>query len=118
MLLDTMNKNIRDILNTSTIKFIKKAKALETTESKLKADEYIAAKMGFDTFRDYPLFDEHILESVGFTYPLYDIPAMVNDKTLIPQHRREDVLIAQRNKVINEYIELNDYYREDRKSVV
>ena len=90
MLLDTMNKNIRDILNTSTIKFIKKAQALATTESKLKADEYIAAKMGFDTFRDYPLFDEHILESVGFTYPLYDIPAMVNDKTLIPQHRREE----------------------------
>jgi hypothetical protein len=111
MLLDTMTKNIKDIINNTTIKFTKYAKDNETVESKQNADVYIAAKLGIDTFRDYSSFSEEVLNSIGLTYPLYDVPAMIRDKTLIPQNRRDELVIAQRQYIINNYVELNDYYR-------
>lgn len=91
------------------IKYNKLAAVDETLESKLAADMYISASLEQDSFLTYKKFSVSSLQKAGFS--LADAQLMSIDKYRIPMDRRELVMKYEREKVLSEYNEQNNYYR-------
>jgi len=112
MLLETLIKDIRYLLNSSEIKYTKIAKKYETVDSLRDADMYINAVMETDSFDGYPNFSIDILEKVGMTLGSeYDPFELSNNKYEIPYSMRDAVIREQRKEIIENYVEKNNYYR-------
>ena len=103
--------DIRTVINNVIIKMSAEAAKHETVESKRAGDVYVAAMMERDIFSSYRYYPMDVLIKAGITD--YDIMAeYVEDKWKIPHAKRPTVLKYMRESIINEYEELNDYYRE------
>lgn len=111
LLLNTFVKYTKTMVNNSVVKFSYKAKDNETIESLRNADEYISALKKADRF---DLYNEFRIESIKkanldkFGYSAFDL---ANNPELIPKKYRDIVLNYERQAIVDEFIELNDYYR-------
>lgn len=108
--LNLLYKDIRTVIETGTIKYNRQAKATETLESKKQSDRFISASMKQDNFGSYIKFEYEALYNAGITDKEL-IQKYMEDKLLIPYEKRDMVLQCQRQLIINNYEELNNYYR-------
>lgn len=109
--IDYILRDIKAITENVIIKFSVEANSLETVDSKREGDVFITAKMERDTFTSYRRYDRDILIKAGIT----DVELLEEcyyDKYKIPSNKRDTILKYMRERVINEYEELNDYYRK------
>ena len=102
--------DIRAITENIIIKMNEEADKYETMEISREADKYIAAMNGKDIFTSYKQYDRMAINRAGITNPLL-IEEYFEDKYKIPYNKREEVLKEQRQIIIDEYVEMNDYYR-------
>jgi hypothetical protein len=102
--------DIRKITENVIIKYSNEAASYETISSQREADKYVAAVTERDLFGSYYNYDMSVLAKAGITN-LNDLNKYYNDKWSIPYKKRDLVLKYQREVVINEYEERNDYYR-------
>lgn len=103
--------SIIKILKSLTIKYSYLAEEAETTESQLAADEYLDAidgKTDFDSYVDYT-YDDMI--SVGITDYSILSQAVAGDTSVIPVQYRQQLYEIRVAKIINNYVEKNNYYR-------
>lgn len=117
MLMDTIVKDIKTLANSSIIKIDAIAKQYETLETIANSDAYIAASQKTDRFDLYTTFDIDVIgdafrdvngditisEELQFEY--------ANKPYLIPIIYRDKVLDIQRQYIIRDYVEINNYYR-------
>ena len=99
------------ILKNVTIKYSSKGEKLETKESKMKADEYIAALNNKDTFYSYIDYTRKDYESVGITDDKIIAKALEGDTNIIPERYHEALLNIRRKRVLDMFEESNNYYR-------
>ena len=123
--LHNIHNEFKILLDNMVIKYSYLAEEAETFESKRNADEYLAALDENDTYltyRDYTL--EEIKEAVKTVdkkvddidlneYEINIIARCSVDGGYIdvPEIYRETLLLNRRKKIVNEYTEMNDYYR-------
>ena len=109
-LLNSVFNNLKYIINSLVIKYDKKAKLYETLEIKREADKYISALLKQDTFNSYVKFDLDVIINSGVSdtelAELYS-----KNKNNIPIEKRDEIINLQRQKIINNYVEKNNYYR-------
>ena len=105
-----MLNDIKAITENVIIKMSKDAALYETVDSKREGDRYVAAMMERDIFSSYKNYPPSILVKAGITDPTV-IEECYYDKYKIPYNKRQLVLKYMRQSVIDEYVELNDYYR-------
>ena len=93
----------------TVLKMQKQAQAHETVESVKNADMLIACKEGTAIFELFDGFSENVLRKSGLIgEPLAN--ALINPAT-IPMNMRKTVLENAKREFIDNYEELNDYYR-------
>lgn len=102
--------DIRAITENVIVKMTHEAELYETAESKREGDRYVAAMMERDIFSSYKSYPIDVLVNAGITQA-NELMEYNNDKYKIPHNKRKDVLKCMRQSVIDEYVELNDYYR-------
>lgn len=105
-----MLNDIKAITENIIIKMTKDAALYETVDSKREGDRYVAAMMERDIFSSYKSYPPSVLVKAGITDPDV-IEEYRYDKYKIPYNKRQLVLKYMRQSVIDEYVELNDYYR-------
>jgi hypothetical protein len=108
---ESILNDIKSMVNNVIIKLSYNAEQYETLNIKREADRYIAAYMERDTFNSYRNYSMDVLSRAGITN-LNELTEYSNDRHKIPRNKRKDVLKAMRETVINEYVEMDDYYRE------
>lgn len=108
--LNLLYKDIRTVVESGTVKYSRQAKLTETLESRRESDRFISASMQQDSFNSYINFDYDALINAGFTDKEL-IAKYMEDKLLIPYEKRDEVVRCQRQLIINNYKELNNYYR-------
>ena len=86
------------------------AEAAETMTSRRNGDYYVAASLKIDTFLSYVSYSREVIQRAGIT-DISTAIACSNNKFLIPQQYREAVLQAQRDYIIANFEETNEYYR-------
>lgn len=96
------------ILDKLVIKRQDLAMANETIESIKAFDLYYACLTGSRYFYNFNSFDIDILEK--YLSP-QEITDCVKDPNLIPQEYREAIVADQAERVVNDYVEQNEYYR-------
>lgn len=111
MIMETVFKNIKTLVNSSVIKFAKTAKEFETLESIENADRYISAKQKTDRFDLYSEFDLDAVINAHISPGLDQNIKYASNPSSIPISLRDAVLNAQRQYTIDNYIEINNYYR-------
>jgi len=111
MLMNTIFKNLKTLVNSSVIKMNNMAKEYETLESVENSDTYIAAYQKTDTFDMYLEFDLDVIISTKITNDPDLQIQYANNPSSIPSQYRNIVLEAQRKYIIDNYIEINNYYR-------
>ena len=79
-------------------------------ESRRAGDLYVSAMLKNDRFESYESYSESVIRKAGINDNTLIKKCLV-DKRNIPHEYRDRVVIAQREKVIAEYEEQNDYYR-------
>lgn len=109
-MVNSFKKTIIENVPKMVIKYNDRAKQFETVDSRRNADVYIAARLSQDSFLTYKKFSLSSLIKAGI--PESEAQAMVIDKNKIPLDRRDLVIKYEREKVIVDYIELNNYYRQ------
>ena len=85
------------------------ANKYETLETATAYDYYISATNMTDTFDTYMSFSEQILADVGLTQE--QIQAALKSKSVIPQEYRQAIVNLQREYVLANFQEKNEYYR-------
>lgn len=111
MLLETLIRDVRHIVNSIEVKYTKKAKANETVDSLRDADLYLNAFLGLDTFSGYNNFSVDSIIAAGMNFGEYDVFEMAANKHLIPNDKRDAVVAAYGKEIIANYVEKNNYYR-------
>lgn len=86
------------------------ASANETMESRKAGDLYVSAMLKNDRFESYSTYSEDVIRAAGIN-DVSLIQKCLHDKYNIPHDYRDRVVAAQREKVIANYVETNDYYR-------
>ena len=108
---ESILNDIKSIVGNVIIKLSYQADLYETVEITREADRYLAASLERDTFNSYRSYSMDVLAKAGITN-LNDLHHYSEDRHKIPREKREAVLKAMRQTVIDEYEERNDYYRE------
>ena len=108
---ESILNDIRLMVNNVIVKLSYQADQYETAEIRREADKYITAYMEKDNFNSYRSYSMDVLARAGITN-LNELVEYSNDRHSIPRDKRKAVLKAMRETVINEYVEMNDYYRE------
>lgn len=103
-------REFETIVKNITIKYSNKAESCETFESKKAADAYLDAYFMRDKFYFYRDFTNQDFYDVGiYNRKLMDnTPASV---ALIPPDKQQLLLEKARARIMNNYVETNDYYR-------
>lgn len=109
--IDYILRDIKAITRNVVVKLTNVANSFETVDSKREGDKYVIAKTERDSFASYRSFPKDILVKAGITDPEV-IKACEDNKYNIPHKKRDLVVKYMRQTVIDEYVELNDYYRE------
>lgn len=104
-------ESILKIIRSITIKYNYIAEDNETDESLLSANEYLDAVEGNTTFDSYVDYTYEDMISVGITD--YDImsKAVSGDTSVIPEQYRQPLYEIRVAKIVDNYVEKNDYYR-------
>ena len=101
---------VKSILLSMVIKRDKAARLFETDLEYTKAaDKYINTIDYGDYWDSYVTFDYDVLVDAGLDKTL--IPYYMESKDNIPREMRSKVMALQKAKIINNYVEHNDYYR-------
>ena len=103
--------SVLKIIKSITIKYNYIAEENETTESLMAADEYLDALEGKTTFDSYIDYTYEDMISVGITD--YDImsQAVTGNTSVIPERYREALYKIRVAKILDNYVEKNNYYR-------
>lgn len=107
-LLDELVYNLKKLSTTSVIKEEQKALNSETLESQKASDRYITCVEGNARFEMFDYSRELLDKS---SIPDYLIDECVRDKNNIPKDKRKEVLSMAVLEFLNDYEELNNYYR-------
>lgn len=107
--LDSLKSILKESVPDIVVKYSAQAKEFETVDSKRDGDQYVCAKMKIDTFNNYLKFPKEVLQNAGFTDD--EIKRYMNHPSDIPYNRRDSVLLAMRNYIVENYVEQNNYYR-------
>ena len=100
------------ILNTMIIKYTSKAEKYESLEVTSNANRYLSAYMRTDDFYSYIYdYDETDFKNAGIILDKATIEYYITDATDIPSYYHTQLLAAKRQRVIDEYVEMNEYYR-------
>lgn len=110
-IIDNLFYDIRTILSSIVIKYEKEGKELETVGTQRESDLFISASLEQDSFNTYQSFPIDVIEASGET-DLNIIKQYNINKSNIPTSKRENIVKQMRKKIVNEYIEKNDYYRK------
>ena len=108
--INRLYKDIVHILNTLTIKYKYRADELDTMESKEKADRYICALNGVDTFYQYADYSTEEYMKAGITDE-NAIKYYKANRYEVPSEFQPKLLVLRRERELNEYVETNNYYR-------
>ena len=110
--LEDLYEDFQRIVKQAVIKFQVKAEMYETMETKMWADQYIAAKNKQDTFYSYTDYDEDDVREAGLMHSLHLIELVREGRyTEIPQMYHQPLLEVRRKFVIKTFEEQNEYYR-------
>ena len=110
--LEDLYEDFQRIVKQAVIKFQVKAEMYETMETKMWADQYIAAKNKQDTFYSYTDYDEDDVREAGLMHSLHLIELVREGRyTEIPQMYHQPLLEVRRKFVIKTFEEHNEYYR-------
>lgn len=98
------------ILDHLTIKYSSKAELYETFDVRSAAEDYIRSYEKKDNFFTYDDYTEEEYRNIGVE-DLGDIITYMNNEDVVPEGIQYLMLEQRRKKVIDEYEELNEYYR-------
>jgi len=100
-----------EILKNVTIKYSYIAEANERGNAKQKGDEYLDSYYKRDNFLNYYdyLYEDYI--AVGLTDSDIITEAMRGNNEIVPAQYREGLLNIRRQRVVDNYVEINNYYR-------
>ena len=107
-LLDELIYNLKKLSTTSVVKEEQKALENETIESQKLSDRYMVCIEGNARFEMFN-YSRDLLERSSI--PDYLIDECVRDKNNIPKEKRKEVLSMAVVEFLQEYEELNNYYR-------
>lgn len=108
--LDTLLADLRTIMANIVIKYDRQAKLYETVEIVKESDRYVSAMLAQDTFHTYQIFDIDAVINAGIT-DISLAQRYAQDKYLIPDNKRDEIVLQQRKYIIENYEEKNNYYR-------
>lgn len=111
-ILDTMFREIRNIIQGVTIKYSRLAKESETIEMKKDFSRYLQAVEGADTFDSYPTFDIEAIKNSKITQDIELMDLYASKPHLIPDAFKHTILKHQRQYIVENYEEKNEYYRK------
>lgn len=109
--LSELYKDILTTIEQCVIKYKAFADDAETVTSKKNADEYIRAYLQEDRFNTYYNYDVTLLAQVTGITNKETLESMHLNKNLIPDRYRNELLLRTRAKIINDFVETNNYYR-------
>ena len=99
------------IVSNTEFKNTELAQEYETTESKLKGEKYVRAKLGTDSFESYTYDNSHIYQTLlDSGYPEDRIYLCLQNYFMIPTTIRRQLQLEARESFINSYVEENKYY--------
>jgi len=107
--MDIFVRELKNLLNSMVYKSNKLASKYETIDIHRKAEEYIKVRDGMDDFSSYVNFYPEVYEAAGITGVIRS--QYLADKDKIPYALRESIIRLQREYILNNYEEKNDYYR-------
>lgn len=107
-LLDELIFSLKKIVNTCVLKDQEQANKNETITSLRNSDLYISCILGRTTY-DMFTYNQRELENVGIPYYLID--ECLRDNKKIPEIFRKKLNEVKVKQTIDEYEELNNYYR-------
>jgi len=109
--LTQLYKDFLTILDQAVVKFAYEGDKRDDVNMRRDADGYMIAVNKEDVFETYIRYDTEVLmEALGITDEDQVKPYQLN-RELIPYGLRNVVLVKQRNYIINNYVEKNNYYR-------
>ena len=109
--LNQLYKDLMNIIENTEVKYKVIADKYETLPIKQSADAYITAMRKEDTFNTYYRYDTELIAEVCNITDEELINEYHYNRNLIPISRRKPLLLRQRQKIIDEYEEQNNYYR-------
>jgi hypothetical protein len=109
--LNQLYLDFTNIIEDSIIKYKYKADLAETITSKKAADAYITAMLQEDVFNTYYRYDADIITEIMKLGDVSEAYIYTNDRNLIPTKYRDMILKRQREKILSDYVETNNYYR-------
>lgn len=109
--LSTMFSDLRKIVSSVVVKYNKYAKQYETVDSIRESDRYMSAIRQMDSWNTYQTFDPEAIIRAGLAFDMTMASKLATDKSLIPDNKRDVVVRAQRQFIIETYNEKNNYYR-------
>ena len=107
--MDTFLTEFRKCIQSIVVKQTQKASLYETAEIKRNADQYVAMMDGMTEWASFGNFAYEVLITAGLSPSLVD--EAVTNKELIPYDMRTLCMNLQRQYVIDNYVEENNYYR-------
>lgn len=108
-MMDFVLRQLKEILSTLTVKLAYKADLQETVETRREGDLYCAAKLRIDDFSTYMTYSTYALQKAGFPESMWE--ELQRTRSLIPPEKHQEVLEYQREYIIMNYVEKNEYYR-------
>lgn len=106
--LKTLYKDVISMVSRLTVKRMDFAEENETKESASEFELYYSCLRGSRYFRNFASFDIDILQKY---LPAPRIRECLQDPNNIPEEFRNDIVEAQTARVIESYVEKNEYYR-------
>ena len=106
IMMDHVWNELLTIVDSLVVKQKYIADRYETRDMTYEATNYILALSQVDSFYSYKTFSKYALDKAGLTDKIY-----LEDKNEIPKNKRDLVLTYQREYVLNNYEEKNNYYR-------
>ena len=110
--LEDLYMDFERIIRQTVIKYQTLAEGYETFESKANADQYQAALEKKDTFYSYNNYSLDDVREAGLMYSSILIEEVLHGHfTDIPSQYQQKLLEVKRKHIIDDFEELNDYYR-------
>ena len=102
--------DLKIILKYMVTKKTSEASVMETLDMTKEGDRYIAARLSRDTFLSHLNYDKDVIIKTGINDPTL-VEEYHEDRRNVPHKYRDTMLQLQRDKIINNYEEKNNYYR-------
>ena len=98
------------MVKSVVVKRSEEASKYETVDIRTEADRYIAMKEGGSSWSSFVLFDSDVMEAAGMNKQIIQ-SVYAGNKESIPYEFRDLVCQLQAEKIIDNYVEHNTYYR-------